>query len=243
MDSNINTVTENTTAAGRMQEIDLVEIFHVLWHRIWLLVLAAVIGAAAVGIATKLFVTPLYTASSTIYVFSKSTSITSIADLQISNQLTGDFQFIATTRETINAVIDELNLDTTYGALVKTISVTNPSSTHMLTVKVTNPDPKLAADISNTLSDVIREQIADIMNTDMPSSVERAVVPTSPSSPSLTRNAAIGGIALLAIVVAAILIHYFADDTITTEEDIRRYLGINVLGAIPFERSVSDKEA
>lgn len=241
MDSNINTVKENT-AAGRYDEIDLVEIFHVLWHRVWLLILAVVIGAAAVGIATKLFVTPQYTASSTIYVFSKSTSITSIADLQISNQLTGDFQFIATTRETINAVIDEMHLNTTYNELVKSISVSNPTSTHMLSVKVTNPDPKLAADIANTLSDVIREQIADIMNTDMPSSVERAVAPASPSSPSLTRNAAIGGLALLVIVVAAILIRYFADDTITTEDDIRRYLNINVLASVPYERSVATKE-
>ncbi len=242
MDSNINTVMDNNVAAGRTEEIDLVEIFHVLWHRAWLLVLAFIIGAAAVGIATKLFITPLYTASSTIYVFSKSTSITSIADLQISNQLTGDFQFIATTRETINAVIDEMHLNTTYNDLVKTISVTNPSSTHMLTVKVTNADPKLAADISNKLSDVVREQIADIMNTDMPSSVERAVPPEKASSPSLVRNAAIGGIALLVIVIIAILIHYFSDDTITTEDDIRRYLHINVLASVPFERSVSDKE-
>ena len=91
MDSNINSVKENNQSAGRYEELDLVEIFHVLWHRVWLLILAVIIGAAAVGIATKLFVTPLYTASSTIYVFSKSTSVTSLADLQIGSNLTTDY--------------------------------------------------------------------------------------------------------------------------------------------------------
>ena len=241
MDQRVGTSFNTVPAAERRDEveIDLMEVIRVLWHRAWLLVLALVIGAVAAGIVTSVFMTPMYTASSTIYVFSKSTSLTSLTDIQISNQLTGDFQYIATTRETITEVIDELGLNTSYEKLISSIKVTNPSSSHMLKIQVQNQDPRLAADISNTLADVLREQIADIMNTDKPSSVERAVVPSRPSSPNTRKNAAIGGLALLVLTAAIILIKYFADDTITTEDDVRRYLDMNVLASIPFERTVS----
>ena len=219
-------------------EIDLLEVARVLWRKVWMLILAFVIGAGIVGAGTKFLVTPLYKASSTIYILSKSTSVTSLADIQIGNNLTGDFRYIATTRETLNEVIAELGLNTTYSALSKQLTVTNPSDSHMLRVQVTDPDPQMAAQISNTLAEVLREQIADIMNTDKPSMVERAIPPARPSSPSVMRNALLGGLVLAVLAAAIILIRYFADDTITTEEDVRRYLNVTVLASVPFERNV-----
>ena len=239
MDQNakiINTV--NMTRADEV-EIDLLEVARVLWRKAWLLILAFVIGAGIVGAGTKFLVTPQYRASSTIYILSKSTSVTSLADIQIGNNLTGDFRYFATTRETLNEVIAELVLNTTYADLNKQVNVTNPSESHMLRVQVTDPDPQMAAQISNTLAEVLREQIADIMNTDKPSMVERAIPPARPSSPSLFRNAVLGGIILAALVAVIVLIRYFADDTITTEEDVRRYLNVTVLAAVPFERNVA----
>ena len=227
---------------GQMEEeIDLMEVMRVLMGRAWLIILAFVLGALLAGIGTKLFITPRYTASSTIYVFSKSTSITNVANIQLSNQLTTDFQIIATTRETINQVIDELGLETTYSQLVGSITVTNPEDSHMLTIRVQDPDPQRAAQIANALADVLREQIADVMNTDKPSTVSRAVVPASPSSPSVKRNVVLGGLILAVLAAAVILIRYFADDTISTEEDVRRYLKLNVLASVPFEKNISKK--
>lgn len=226
---------------GQMEEeIDLMEVMRVLLGRAWLILLAFVLGALLAGIGTKLFITPRYTASSTIYVFSKSSSNTSAANIQLSNQLTTDFQIIATTRETINQVIDELGLEPSYyKQLVGSISVTNPEDSHMLTIRVQDPDPQRAAQVANALADVLREQIADVMNTDKPSTVSRAVVPESPSSPSMKRNVVLGGLALAALVVAVVLIRYFADDTISTEEDIRRYLNLTVLASVPFEKNIA----
>ena len=223
---------------GQMEEeIDLMEVMRVLLGRAWLILLAFVIGALLAGIGTKLFITPRYTASSTIYVFSNDN--TSAANIQLSNQMTTDFQIIATTRETINQVIDQLGLDPDYyKQLVKSISVTNPQGSHMLTIQVKDPDPQRAAQVANALADVLREQIADVMNTDKPSTVSQAVVPENPSSPSMKRNVALGGLAVAALVIAVVLIRYFADDTISTEEDVRRYLNLTVLASVPFERNI-----
>ena len=170
--------------------IDLMELARVLLRRGWALVLALVIGASAAGFFTKLFVTPQYQATSMIYVYSKSTSITSLADLQIGSQLAVDFQIVATTREVMESVIESVGLSTTYDKLLDTIDITNPSGSHILEIKVKNPDPQLAADISNALADELRARIASVMNTDEPSMVSRATVPIRPVSPSVKKNEA-----------------------------------------------------
>lgn len=223
-------------------EVDLLEVLHVLWNRIVVLILCFLIGAGAAGAGTKFLITPQYEATSTIYIYSKSTSITSLTDLQIGSSLAVDFKIIGTTRGVVEKVIDELSLNTTYEKLVKTITVDNPTSSHMLTITVKNPDPKLAADISNSLADVLREQISEVMSTDKPSSVERAVVPQIQCSPNVKKNTAIGGILFSFCAAAIILIKYFADDTVQTEEDVTRYLGLNTLAAVPIEHGLEKSE-
>ncbi len=217
------------------QEIDLLELFHVLWSKIWLLLASTVLGAVLVGLVTFFFITPQYEASSIIYILSKTTSITSVADLQLGSQLAADFQIIATTREVVQTVMDQFGITIPYEKFVKTITVINPTDSHMLQVTVKNPDPELAAQLSNALSDQLRLQIADVMSTDTPSTVERAVVPAKPSSPNLLLNCVAGALAFLVLASGTVLAQHFMDDTIKDEEDVQKYLGLNTLAAIPLE--------
>ena len=219
------------------QEIDLLEVFHVLWGKVWLLILSLIVGVMLSGAGTYFLITPQYKATSTIYILSKTTSITSLADLQIGSSLAADFQIIATTREVVNVVIDDLDIEEDYETFVKSIEVTNPTNSHMLQITVTNPDPELAARASNALADQLRMQIAEVMSTDTPSTVSRAQVPTEASSPSMKVNCAVGGIVCVAIAAGLILLGHFMDDTIKDEEDVSRYLGIDTLAAIPLEHS------
>ena len=53
-------------------EIDLIELFHVLLKKAWVILLCLIIGAVAAGGYTKLFVTPQYQATSTLYVLGNS---------------------------------------------------------------------------------------------------------------------------------------------------------------------------
>lgn len=223
-----------------VEEINLLELVHVLWSKVWFLLASTVLGALLTGLFTFFFITPQYEASSIIYILSKTTSITSVADLQLGSQLAADFQIIATTREVVQAVLDQFGITTPYEKFVKTISVTNPTDSHMLEVTVTNEDPELAAQLSNALADQLRLQIADVMNTDTPSTVQRAVVPAKPSSPKLSLNCMVGGLVVLVLAVGLVLAQHFMDDTIKDEADVQKYLGLNTLAAIPLEH---DREA
>ncbi len=225
------------------QEIDLLEVFHVLWNKVWLLAATTVAGIAAAAIVTLLFITPQYEATSIIYILSKTTSITSLADLQIGSQLAADFQIIATTREVVEVVMGQYGITDPYEDFVKTIEVTNPSDSHMLQITVTNPDPDLAAQLSNALADQMKLQIAEVMSTDTPSTVQRAVVPEAPSSPSLLLNCAVCALLFFALTAGIILVQHFMDDTIKDEDDVQRYLGVTTLAALPMEHVKAAKSS
>lgn len=214
-------------------EIDLLELAGVLWRKAWAIILCFIIGALIAGSCTKFLITPQYSASSMIYVLTKTTSVTSIADLQVGTQLTTDFLTLAKSRPVVEKVIEKLNLDTTYEEFVDTITIENPSDTRILKITANNPDPELARDISNETSEATVERIAEVMDTDKPNIVEKAIVPKAPSSPNLLKNTAMGALLGAILMSAIIIIRYLLDDTITTEEDVKKYLGTNVLSAIP----------
>lgn len=226
-----------------MGQIDLLEVANVIWQKIWAVIMCFVIGAVLCGGYTKMMVTPQYTATSMVYILGRTTSISSIAELQLRSALTADFTIMAKSRAVINGVINEMDLNMTYDQLKNSVNITNPSDSHILQIEVTNPDPKLAKDISNTMANVVAENIASVMATDKPSIAEKAVTPGAPSSPNLMKNIAMGGIVGAALAVGLIVLGYMMDDTIKTEEDVRKYLQINTLASVSLEKKRRKKSS
>ena len=235
MDPNQTLRPQNNTDE---QEIDLLELARVIWKKIWLVAIGFIVCAVLTFVVTKFFITPQYKATSSIYIFSKSTSITSLTDIQIGSNLTSDFRYIAIQRDVIESVSEELGLDLTFEQLSSAVSVTNPSGTHILEISATNPSNVVAANIANSLADKVRDSIADIMNTDRPSVIQRAVVPDKKFSPSTTKNTMIGALVGAIIMIALITVKYLLDDTIKTDEDVRKYLQLDTLAQIPYVKGM-----
>lgn len=217
-------------------EIDLLELFHAMLQKAWLIVLLLVLGAGIALGATKLLITPLYTASSQIYILTKTTSVTSLADIQMGAQLTSDFAVLAKSRPVVENVIDDLNLDYTYGELVQQITTENPSGTRILKITISNEDPELAKELANAFADETAERVAYVMTTDKPKVVEEAVTPKAPSSPNVIKNTMLGGMLGAVLAMGIIVLLYLMNDTIQTEEDVRKYLNLHTLAAVPMEK-------
>lgn len=216
-------------------EIDLREIAGLLLRKLKILILFLILGGLIAGSVTRFLITPQYTGTSMIFILTKTTSVTSLADIQLGSELTTDFVMLATSRPTLERVIDELDLTEEPKELQEMITVSNPADTRILQIDVSNPDPQLAADISNALADATADAVADIMSTDRPSIVEEAVVPEAPSSPSLMKNAMLGSMAGLFLAMAIVILRFLMDDTIKTEDDVAKYLNLNTLAALPVD--------
>ena len=216
-------------------EIDLRGIFLELWRKAILIVLAGVIFAGAAFAGTKFVLTPMYTSTSMIYVLTKSTSMTSLADIQLSSQLTADYQLLATSRPVINEVIDNLKLGYSYEEMYEMVTIENPADTHVLQINIESTDPQEAKDIANEMADVVSERVANVMATDKPTIVERAVLSQKPSSPNTINNTMIGGFLGVILIIGVIVVLIIVDDTVKDEEDIVNYLNKEVLAVLPKE--------
>lgn len=214
-------------------EIDLLELFYALRHRWWAILLALVIGAGAAGVYTKKLIAPHYQSTSMVYVLSKETTLASLADLQIGSQLTKDYSVIIKSRPVLQEVIDKQNLDLTTDELGEMITIDNPNDTRILSITVEDIEPMRAKAIVDEVTKSASNYIGDIMEMVPPKVIEDGVVAVKPSSPSVKKNAAVGGLGLAVLVCGLICLKTILDDTIKSEEDIEKYLGLSVLAVIP----------
>ena len=214
-------------------EIDLLELFYALRHRWWAILLALVIGAGAAGVYTKKLIAPHYQSTSMVYVLSKETTLTSLADLQIGSQLTKDYSVIIKSRPVLQEVIDKQNLDLTTDELGEMITIDNPKDTRILSITVEDIEPMRAKAIVDEVTKSASNYIGDIMEMIPPKVIEDGVVAVKPSSPSVKKNAAVGGLGLAVLVCGLICLKTVLDDTIKSEEDIEKYLGLSVFAVIP----------
>lgn len=214
-------------------EIDLLELFYALRHRWWAILLALVVGAGAAGVYTKKLIAPHYQSTSMVYVLSKETTLASLADLQIGSQLTKDYSVIIKSRPVLQEVIDKQNLDLTTDELGEMITIDNPKDTRILSITVEDIEPMRAKAIVDEVTKSASNYIGDIMEMVPPKVIEDGVVAVKPSSPSVKKNAAVGGLGLAVLVCGLICLKTVLDDTIKSEEDIEKYLGLSVLAVIP----------
>ncbi len=215
-------------------EIDLVELFYVLWEKIGAIIFCAVFGAVIAFAYTYFLVTPLYTATAKMYILSSSSnSVVNLSDLQISSSLRSDYQELMTSRPLMEKVIGSLGLDYSYEELRGKVKITNPSDTRILNVTVTTPSPQMSADIANQLVLQGQQDLPKIMKSEEPSIFEDAIVPTKKSSPSFLKNTVIGGVLLAMLYCAFIIFRYITNDTLVTPDDVYRAFGVQPLATIP----------
>lgn len=224
-------ITEETV------EVDFGELFRAIWNKIWVILAVTVLCAAIAGNITYFLIDPTYTATSRIYLLPRETEALSQTELMVGTQMTNDASKLAKSKSVVEPVIKKLKLETTYELLTESISVENPTDTRLIDISVRNLDPQTAADISNALADSLCDQVATIMKTDKPTVAEKATAPDTPSAPSMAKNVVLAALLGFLVSIAIVVIRFIRDDSIRTQEDVEKYLKLNVLASIPLEYS------
>ena len=226
-------------------EIDLIELLYRLLEKIKWLILFAIVGALLSGVYTFRFTTPMYQATSKLFILNSKDSVLNLSDLQIGSQLANDYIEVFSNWHVHELVLQRLGrTDMTYTQLQKMVSVKNPASTRIIYITVNSSDPQKAMDIANTYADVAREFIAARMGIEMPTIFEEARIPDRPYSPNKTRNILIGFLLGGILAAAVVVIQFIADDRIYTGDMIEKRLGLATLGMMPEEgTSGGDKKS
>ena len=217
-------------------EIDMGELLRYLAGKAGYVILTALAFAVLALAVTTFCMTPLYTSTTKMYVLNRQTNegVTS-SDLQSSTYLTKDYMEMIRSRTVIEAVIADLNLDSTYEDVLGQIDVSAASDTRVIAISVTDKDPYEARDIANAVRNAAAAHIQSVMNTEAVTVVDEANIPTKKSSPSTIKNVAIAGGVGLFLALAVCVVLYLMNDKVTTAEDVERYLGLSVLASMPLE--------
>ena len=236
-------MNENKIQNNGEMEINLLELGYALLKKWWLILIFALLGALIAGVYTEYFVTPMYKSEATLYILNKTTSIISMADIQIGSALSSDFEVIATSKPVLDGAVEQIKgeegISLTREYVLSGLSVSTINDTRLLVISVENEDPKIACVIANAVAEVTASRMAEIMKSDPPTMAEWAEEARTPVSPSLKRNVALGFAVGVVIICVLLVVLFLVDDKIKTEEDVVKYLGTPILANITY---IGDKE-
>lgn len=216
-------------------EIDLKELFFEMLNHWKMIVLSMALVGIIAFIISRFILTPQYESTSQLYVLTKSTSITSLADVQLGTNLTNDYMVVVKGRPVAEQVIENLDLDEGYGELLSKVTLNNPTDSRILEITVRDPDPKRAKKIADEMAKVASAFIAEKMDQDSPTLIQKGYADAGPVSPNVSKNTLLGAAIGLILAIGMILISYLLNDTIINSDDIEEKLGLHMLGALPLE--------
>ncbi|MCR5671569.1 MAG: protein-tyrosine kinase [Butyrivibrio sp.] len=225
-------------------EINLGEMFSVLIARAFLIISAGVFFGLAGLFFSKFMLHPVYDSTTKIYILNKEENQTvTYSDVQISTQLTQDYAELIKSRYVLEEVIQRLNLvDTDFDDLSSVLKVVTPADTRIVSITARDEDPLMAMKIANCIREVASEHIANVMDIDAINVAETANVPVEKSGPSVMKWTVLAGMLGALMVSFFVILNYILDDTIKSNDDVERYLGLSTLALVPLSSDEQDKK-
>lgn len=227
------------------QTIDLSALWLVIKKKMNVIIIITLLCTMISGIVTFFFIEPKYT--STVAVFINDIKTTSagesgsqtINDINMYQKLVETYSTITKSRAVAEDTIDKLSLDLSVGELQEMISSSAKGNTQFLNISITSNDREQAYKIANQMALSLKTVSMELRGIDIVQTLDSANVPTSPSSPNIKMNIAIGFMLGLMISVFGVFVLQFLDKTVKEPSNIIDGLGLPFLGTIPLIESVN----
>lgn len=211
----------------------------------WVIVAVTAMIALLSAVAISLLTTPLYEASTRLFVSTSSGS--SLSDTYQGNRLSQErvvsYAELLMGKTLAQRTIDKLDLDVSAQELQENVKATAKADTVLIDVAVLDTSAVRARDIANTLSDefvnLVRELETPTTGATPDARVvveQRASIPSDPVEPKTARNIALGLVLGLALGVALAVIRDLLDNTVKSREDLETITGSGVVGTIPLDK-------
>jgi capsular polysaccharide biosynthesis protein len=218
------------------ETISLKELFQTIKKRLSLIVLITVVLTTASGLVSYFLLTPIYQSSTQLLVNQEKTdqAAYNTGDIQANIQLINTYNVIIKSAAVLDLVSEELDGAYSSSQLNSMITVGSVQNSQVLTLTVESTDPVMAANIANTTAEVFKKQVVSIMNVDNVNILASAQVGENPSpvKPQPVLNMAIAFVVGLMAGVGLAFLLEFLDNTVKTEQDIEKLLGLPVLGTV-----------
>jgi len=235
-------MNETTT----QQVITLRDIWELFLQRLVIVLLVSALSVAIFYVYNRATYTPLYQSTATLYIagddsFEGNSSADAYNTYSLALKVVNDCDYLLSSRSVVDQLIQEMNLDTSYGILQGRISTDNPSNTRILEVTVDAETPELSKKIVDRLCEIGEAKINEVMGANYVQLYEYGTYSVFPCNETPKVTYLIVGVIAAVITFGLCLLLFLLDDRIRTADHIEQILGLSVLGDIPDTNSHGQK--
>lgn len=208
----------------------------------WFLVIGLVLGGLA-GWGASALMTTKYTATSQVYVGTAGADSSSDAynGAMLSQKQVGSYVEMAKSPALADRVIGDLGIDRSTGEVAAMLSPAARKDTVIIELHASSGNADLSRDVANSAAAQLRAMVRDLNEETSPDGrsgapqlaiLNKAVSPTSPSSPDTRQNIVLGALLGLVLGILAALVRGLTDRRITDTGKIRDIIDAPVVGSI-----------
>lgn len=212
----------------------LLELFQLLKRHVKLVVALPLVCAVAMGVFSFVAMDDVYTAQTSIYILANEDTSqgqsTYYNDLNASQLLANDVATLLNSDRVSADAAKALGLESLadYDA-----SVTSETTTRVVSLSVTGPDPDETAAVANEMARQVSIVAQEIEMADSINVIDEAVSPDAPSGPNRTLYIAVAFLAGLFLAVAIVVLMDMLNTRVRSAEEVEELLDVSVIGRFP----------
>jgi len=205
--------------------------------------MATLLGFGA-ALLYSVLITPTYTATAQVFVSVRGTDTVNelVQGTTFTTRAVRTYTQLVGSPRVLDPVINELGMTTDSVELARRVRATSPLDTVLINVSADDASPVWAAAIADStarsLANVVTELETPAGGGESPvqiSTVREALVPTSPSSPNIPLNAALGLLVGLALGVGWAILREVLNTKVRGVPDVEALTDAPIIGAIAYE--------
>ena len=216
------------------------EIITILLKRLWLIVTMALIGGLIAFSYSQYVLPKKYTAKVALYVYNEKNDPVNqglnVNDFNLSARLVNTYMVILksdTVLETVSSKISRLGLNYKASELRGMISSNVLEETEVFEVAVSCGKPEHAKIIADAIEQVAPDEIIRVVRAGAVETVDKASLPTKPSSPNVSQNTIIGILIGLVLACGMAFIFELMNTSVKSKEELTEQYKLPVLSVIP----------
>ena len=217
-----------------METIDLKDLFDYYKSKLGVVILFVVL-VGILGCLYGLFIQkPMYKSTTSIVLISeaKDNSQLTYNDVSVNQNLVSTYSEIVKSKRVLGQVINNLNLNYTYGTLSDNIEVSSVTGTQIIKITVTDENSKTAMKVANEIGKVFAKEIPKLYNISNVNILDTAEVAPSAYNVNITKQSAIFLLAGLVLGLGVVFVMYYFDRSVKNASQIEDKLKLPVLATV-----------
>lgn len=205
----------------------------------WIIILVLTLVAALSGYGISVYVLQkeyeakaMMIVSTTIQNQEGDSNSITLNEYNLNTKLVHSYSLLCKSDRVLTQVRDKLGISLSPAVLSSKISVSSKEDTDIISISVTDTSPQMAQTIANTLVNIFKNEVSEIMKIDNVQVIDYAELPVGPVRPNVLTNTAAGGLAGLVVSLIIAVVRFMLDDTIKESEKITELTQMPVIGIV-----------